>query len=132
MHLTQEQRHATLKMTKLLSLRVSHTFGALAFISQYGHGSVQKLTAWADAPSGVSSGTDKEKVPLTRCACRRVARADRCSAPAVTISAEDEKKVRSSIEEKVCAKSVGVTSDTNHGISLGLRDEKQVQCRIHV
>ncbi len=74
-------------------------------------------------PRGVSRGTDKLKAPVSKCFVHLATRSCRCLAE-VGVLASSGKKDGSERRAKVCVKSGGVTSETNQGISFGLKDEK--------
>jgi hypothetical protein len=75
------------------------------------------------APYGVSAGTESEIVPFVKWLCRRAARADRWSLEAGE-GGGVPKNVFSRRKGIVAAKSAGVVSDTNQGMSFGLHKEK--------
>jgi len=110
-------------MTIPLALSQSQSFAALTFICQYDHGEVQKSaishSSLQPPPSGMLIGTDSENVPsliyfshrVTICAKAKYS-GDR--------DWESMKKEASSKAVIVDAKSCGVASETNQGMSLGL------------
>jgi hypothetical protein len=121
----------TLNTTNPLFSNSVHNSKSLLCISQYGKGDVQNSAREdpASPPRGVSVGTDKLKVPSDMYDDQRETMVCRCSRSG---EAEVEKKVgskRNLIEE---AKSGGVTSDTNHGMSFGLGHHHHKVSRVNV
>lgn len=85
------------------------------------------LTFGCDCPKVVSMGTDKAKTPESRYDFQRVTIWRRYSCSFCSWgAAEETKKSPDRSEVIVRLKSGGVTSDTNHGISLGLDDASTV------
>lgn len=104
-------------MTSPLPQSASHNFGARERISQYGHGEVQKFTISSGTPMVASRGADNANVPSARYAFQRAMARSKCPGP----GPEGRDLTSSS-----AAKSGGVTSDTNQGMDLGLRDRIRV------
>ena len=133
-----------LKITKLLSCMCAYSSGASFSMFQYGYGEVQKfacnarvtrcrnyavavaLTFESEAPSGLSTGTESENTPEAMYLSHLSTIAFRCSRDSsdtgVLWGAPSwAKKVGERRDAVVDLKSGGVTSETNHGINLGLR-----------
>lgn len=104
----------TLNMTSPLSQSVSHNFGARKGISQYGHDEVQKFAISFGTPMFASRGTDNANVPSARYLFQRATARFKCSGPG---------PAGRDVVSSSAAKSGGVTSDTNQGMDLGLRDQ---------
>lgn len=106
-------------MTSALPFRARVNAGASFSMTANGDGEVQKSAKGLASPIRDSGDTESEKRPDVRYSCQRRARTSK-SSRSVGEGEKSPKKAVSSREVKVLRKSVGRTSETNHGIVLGL------------
>lgn len=111
-----DTNHLTLNITRLLPDSHFHSSLALSFILQYGHGPVQNWVIFGPSSNSVL----KQKTPECRYFSQRSTICLRCSIDS-SLAGLAEKKAGDNSDLIACAKSMGITSDTNQGKSFGLQ-----------